>query len=51
MGETLENLVTLQTGQSPHLKDHLQLKTEEGVRGRVTGETGNLYEDGKINVW
>lgn len=37
MGETLENLITLQNGQSLHLKDHLQLKTEEGVRGSGLG--------------
>ena len=33
MEETQENWVTHQTGQSPHLKYHPQLKTKEDVEG------------------
>ena len=55
MGETQENGVICQNGQSYHLKYHLRLKTK-GVWGQwsrtSTGsKEGNSHEDGKANIW
>ena len=52
MGETQENRVTLQSGQSPYLENHPQLKTKDDVEGRESllrqVARKNIVNKGKI---
>ena len=44
-------LNTCQNGHNPHLKYHLELKTEEDVGDSGLGLSGNPHRDGKGSIW